>query len=95
MNAAYLKASGRGRRAGADADRLRTNLEDEIADPFAHVLLLARHQGVDFPACLDRKWFVHLDAGESGNAGGDAADTGFLDIPPPVKQANRKALYLD
>lgn len=58
--AEYLRATGRGRMKGADADEVRQALEDETADVLAMLLLFARQQGIDLGAALDRKWFKYL-----------------------------------
>ena len=58
--AAYLKSTGRGRRAGIDAAALRAALEDEAADVLAMLLIFAREQEIDLVATLERKWFRYL-----------------------------------
>lgn len=60
LTAEYLRASGRGRLKGADADTVRTALEDEAADVLAMLLLFARNNGIDLDAALQRKWFKYL-----------------------------------
>ena len=60
LTAEYLRASGRGRMKGADADAVRVALEDETADVLATVLLFARHNDIDLEAALQRKWFKYL-----------------------------------
>jgi NTP pyrophosphatase (non-canonical NTP hydrolase) len=64
LTAEYLKSSGRGRLKGADADAVRSALEDETADVLAMLLLFARHNEIDLDAALERKWFCYL--GRSG-----------------------------
>lgn len=60
LTAEYLRLSGRGRLKGADADMVRTALEDEAADVLAMLLLFARNNGIDLDAALQRKWFKYL-----------------------------------
>ncbi|MBK5250571.1 MAG: hypothetical protein JJE50_14270 [Actinomycetales bacterium] len=56
LTQAYLMASGRARDKGHSADELRERLHAETADVLCHVLLLARHHGVDLEAAIDKKW---------------------------------------
>lgn len=58
LQAAYLKLNGQGRTAD-DAD-LRRDLEDEVADLFAQLLLFARWQSVDIADAVARKWGRYL-----------------------------------
>jgi NTP pyrophosphatase (non-canonical NTP hydrolase) len=67
LTQAFLAATGRTRPrdAGSPApespgvpDGGRSALADEVADVLAHVLLLARSQGVDVDAAVRRKWLV-------------------------------------
>ena len=57
---AYLKATGRGRAKDAAPDQLRVDLENEVADLFAQVLLFSKWREIDIGAALERKWFRHL-----------------------------------
>jgi len=50
-------ASGRPGEPGVPDDG-RSALADEVADVLAHVLLLARSQGVDVDAAVRRKWLA-------------------------------------
>ncbi len=59
LQAAYLKAQGQGR-STADAAELRRDLEDEVADLFAQILLFARWQEIDIPEAVARKWGQYL-----------------------------------
>lgn len=70
LTQAFLATTGRTRpreavssAAGASGgpgvpDGGRAALADEVADVLAHVLLLARSQGVDVDAAVRRKWLV-------------------------------------
>lgn len=53
---AWVKLSGRGRKHEKSEADLRAALEDETADLFGHVLLLAHRHGLDLPAAIKRKW---------------------------------------
>jgi hypothetical protein len=39
---------------------LRQQFEDEVADTFSLIVLLARHFRMDIEAIVDRKWFKYL-----------------------------------
>ena len=61
LTQAFLAATGRTRpRAdgGTGPDDARQALADEVADVLAHLLLLARSQGVDVEAAVRRKWLA-------------------------------------
>jgi NTP pyrophosphatase (non-canonical NTP hydrolase) len=60
LTAVILRQSGRGRAKGATESELKRQLEDEMADLLAHVLLLARYRDIDLEAAIDRKWLAHL-----------------------------------
>ncbi len=50
------RLSGRSRAKGSTEPELRLELADEAADLLGHVLLFARHHGVDLAAAVERKW---------------------------------------
>jgi NTP pyrophosphatase (non-canonical NTP hydrolase) len=56
----FLMLSGRARQKGFSQEELRAQFEDEIADTFSLIMLLARHFGIDIEAAVDRKWFKYL-----------------------------------
>ncbi|MFD4990847.1 pyrophosphatase [Cellulosimicrobium cellulans] len=71
LTQAFLVATGRTRPRGdvspagaaagdgtAGPDGAASPLADEVADVLAHLLLLARSQGVDVEAAVRRKWLV-------------------------------------
>jgi NTP pyrophosphatase (non-canonical NTP hydrolase) len=71
LTQAFLVATGRTRPRGdalpsgaaapgaeAGSDGGASPLADEVADVLAHLLLLARSQGVDVDAAVRRKWLV-------------------------------------
>ncbi|HBF29264.1 pyrophosphatase [Rhizobium sp.] len=48
--------SGRSRSKGMSEEEIRLLLADETADLLGHVLLFARHHGLDLNAAIERKW---------------------------------------
>jgi NTP pyrophosphatase (non-canonical NTP hydrolase) len=52
--------SGRARQKGYSPEELRQQFEDEVADTFSLVVLLARRFEIDIETAVDRKWFKHL-----------------------------------
>lgn len=62
LTQAFLVATGRTRpRGGPETsvpDGAASPLADEVADVLAHLLLLARSQGVDVEAAVRRKWLA-------------------------------------
>jgi len=56
----FLMMSGRARQKGYSPDEIRQQFEDEVADTFSLVVLLARHFNVDLDKAVDRKWFKYL-----------------------------------
>lgn len=60
LSAAWLSASGRGRDRGKAAAELRTDVEHEVADLFAQLLLFVEREGIDLGAALMRKWGKYL-----------------------------------
>ena len=57
---AYLKSTGRGRAKDQAPEQLREDVENEVADLFAQVLLFAAWQEIDVARALERKWFKYL-----------------------------------
>jgi NTP pyrophosphatase (non-canonical NTP hydrolase) len=54
----FLRASGQGRTGQRTAEELDADLRHEVADVFCHVLLLARHYGIDLDREVADKWLV-------------------------------------
>lgn len=50
------RLSGRSRTKGMSEEEIRQMLADETADLLGHVLLFARHHGLDLNAAIERKW---------------------------------------
>lgn len=56
LTQAYLASSGKGRNRGKSDDELRQDLEGEVADAFAMILVFARSAGIDIESALTTKW---------------------------------------
>ena len=61
LSSAHLKLSQRARTKGDSVEMLHKNFQDEIADVFAFVLLLAQHKNIDIEQALKQKWFKYLE----------------------------------
>jgi NTP pyrophosphatase (non-canonical NTP hydrolase) len=59
LTQSYLRVTGRARDKGTSADEIRLEFQQEFADVFCQLLLLARHFDVDVEREIDRKWFCH------------------------------------
>lgn len=64
---AWLRLTGRGRQKGGTEAEIRLQLEDELADCLAQVLLIAERFGIDVEKASKRKWFKYLP--ENNDAG--------------------------
>ncbi|UFS60662.1 pyrophosphohydrolase domain-containing protein [Subtercola endophyticus] len=61
LTQAFVNLKGMGKDRGqSDADK-RTAFADECADVVAHVLLLARNEGVNLEAAIEEKWLRWAD----------------------------------
>ncbi|WP_152361303.1 MazG nucleotide pyrophosphohydrolase domain-containing protein [Microlunatus speluncae] len=56
LTRAFLIRTGQSRDHGFNVEDADDILGEEMADVFAHVLLLARHHGVDLEAEVKKKW---------------------------------------
>lgn len=54
----YLMMTGKARTKGKSPEQLKKEFEQEVADVFAHVLLLANHHKVDIEKEIQEKWLV-------------------------------------
>ncbi len=63
----HLENTMRSRKSNikADAKEIVENLGEEIADVYAHTLLLANHYGVDIAKEVERKWLRYLTPSET------------------------------
>jgi NTP pyrophosphatase (non-canonical NTP hydrolase) len=58
LTQAFLRKTGQGRAKGRTDEELRLSFRAELADVLGHVLLLARHQGIDLQAEVESKWLA-------------------------------------
>lgn len=58
LTQSYLMMTGRGRAKNKSKNILRADFEQEIADVFCHVLLLAHSNQVDLEKAVDDKWLM-------------------------------------
>lgn len=58
LTQAFLMKTGQARAKGRSAAELDADFSAEVADVLCHVLLLARHQGIDIEAAVAGKWLV-------------------------------------
>ncbi|MCS5735806.1 pyrophosphohydrolase domain-containing protein [Herbiconiux daphne] len=56
LTQAFIDLKGMGRDRGRTAQENRNAFAQECADVLAHILLLARHEGIDLTAAIDQKW---------------------------------------
>ncbi len=60
LTQSYLRYTGQARSIPADTPALRTAFEDEIADVFGTLLLIAKQHDVDIETAVTRKWLKYL-----------------------------------
>lgn len=60
LTQAYLQLKGQARDKGHTKEQLELTIQEEVADVFAHIVLFARHNGVDIESALAAKWFKYL-----------------------------------
>ncbi|MEV1003269.1 pyrophosphatase [Nonomuraea sp. NPDC050202] len=58
LTQAFLMLTGRARTKGRTGAELDADFRAELADVVCHVLLMARHHGVDLEAEIARKWLA-------------------------------------
>lgn len=58
LTQAFLMRTGQARSKGKTAQQVDDMFGAEVADVLCHVLLLARHHGVDLESQVDRKWLA-------------------------------------
>jgi hypothetical protein len=79
LTQAFLMRSGQARSKGCSAQEIEERLRSELADVLCHVLLLARHHGVDVEEAIEREWLVWSPARATAAVSqplGQAADGG-------------------
>jgi NTP pyrophosphatase (non-canonical NTP hydrolase) len=57
----FLMMTGRARAKGLSDPELRAKFEDEVADTFSLIVLVADHFDVDLEHAVAKKWFRHLE----------------------------------
>ena len=62
LTQAFVDLNGMGRDRGLSANDKREAFANECADVLAHLLLLARSQGIDLPAAIETKWLRWAEA---------------------------------
>ena len=62
LTQAFVDLNGMGRDRGLSDDDKREAFANECADVLAHLLLLARSQGIDLPAAIEAKWLRWAEA---------------------------------
>ncbi|TDD52367.1 pyrophosphatase [Nonomuraea terrae] len=62
LTQAFLMRTGRARRKGRTDEELDAGFREELADVLCHVVLMARHHGVDLTGEIERKWLAWKDA---------------------------------
>lgn len=58
---AYLMLTDRGRQKGMSKAEIKGKFEEEFADVFAYLLLLAEAEGIDPIEAVEKKWFAYLE----------------------------------
>ena len=76
---AHLALSGQGRNRGKSPEELRADLEGEVADVLAMVLVFAGRAGIDAEAALERKWLPWERFHGERAAGGDPTPPGAIE----------------
>ncbi|MGO4352244.1 pyrophosphatase [Rhizobium sp. RAF36] len=56
LTQAWNRLTGRGRAKGRTSAEMKQDLADETADLLGHILLFARHNGIDLAPSVERKW---------------------------------------
>ncbi len=58
LTQAFLMRAGQARSKGKSPHEIDEDFRAELADVLSHVLLMARHHGVDLQAEVENKWLV-------------------------------------
>lgn len=61
LTQAYLSMNGQGRHKNKTPKELKCDFENEVADVFCHLLLLAQSEGIDLKKAIDAKWLKRLE----------------------------------
>jgi NTP pyrophosphatase (non-canonical NTP hydrolase) len=57
----YLMLTDRGRQKGKSKEEIKQLFEDEIADVFGFLILVAENENIDLEKAIQKKWFYRLD----------------------------------
>jgi len=60
LTQAYMKVKGQARTNGKTSEELNHAMAEEAADVFCHVLLFAKHNGIDLDKAVKEKWLKYL-----------------------------------
>ena len=60
LTQAFLMRAGQARSKGYSAQEIEGQFRAELADVLCHVLLMARHHGVNLEEEVEQKWLVRL-----------------------------------
>jgi NTP pyrophosphatase (non-canonical NTP hydrolase) len=60
LTKSYLMLSGKARTKGKTLDEIQANFNEEVADVFCHILLLAKHYEVNLQKEIEDKWLAQL-----------------------------------
>ncbi len=56
----YLMMKGKARKKDLSDDQIMAAFEGEVADVFCQVILLAKHNKIDLPDAVEKKWLKWL-----------------------------------
>ncbi len=59
LTRSYLKCLGQARTSGKTSQELKNSFNEELADVFCHVLLLAQFHDIDLEKEVQNKWLVY------------------------------------
>ena len=59
LTQSYLMLTKQARGKGIDSQQLQQNFDQELADTFCHILLLAKAHNVDIESQVKQKWLIH------------------------------------
>ncbi|HEX6361101.1 hypothetical protein [Actinophytocola sp.] len=75
LTQAFLMRTGQARAKGNTPQELDDRFAAELADVLCHVVLMARHHGVDLAEQVERKWLVwHPDRSVSSVGGSESTE---------------------
>ncbi|QNE18275.1 pyrophosphatase [Kribbella qitaiheensis] len=81
LTQAFLMRAGQARSKGNTQQELDDQFGAELADVLCHVVLLARHHGVDLAEQVERKWLVWHPDRSAPTAGGSDPASMITELP--------------